>query len=160
EEAERRREKEKSRVMRRAIISLSALLLITIGVLVFALWQMHHAREKEREANQAAKAKEIADDALKALKNKQDQALQHSNTAQAYFKQKKFDQAVQEWDESIKLDPDNPQVYSSKGYALMRLGKYPEAIETLKGLTSNQPKYIWGHYNLALAYSKANQPEL
>jgi tetratricopeptide (TPR) repeat protein len=160
EQAERRREKEKTQLMRRAIISLATLLLITIGVLVFALWQMHHAREKETEAIRAEEAKRKADADLAELTNKQFKALQHSNVAQAYLKQKKFDEAVQELDETIKLDPDNPKPYSSKGYALMRLGKYPEAIETLKSLTSKEPKYIWGHYNLALAYAKADQPEL
>ncbi len=41
----------------------------------------------------------------------------------------------------------------------MRLEKYQEAIETLEYLTSKvAPKYIWGHYNLALAYAKADKP--
>jgi len=166
EEAERRREKERSRLMRKAVTALSMLLLITIGVLVFALWQMHRATEKGSEANQAANVASQAAEAerrvaaeLAELRNKQLQAQQHISAGQAYLTKKKFDEAVQEYDEAIKLDPDNPKSYNAKGYALMRLEKYQEAIETLEYLTSKvAPKYIWGHYNLALAYAKADKP--
>jgi hypothetical protein len=61
-EAERLREKERSRVMRRAIAGLSMLLLITIGVLVFALLQRHWAAEAGKRAQKSA-------DDLAAAKN-------------------------------------------------------------------------------------------
>jgi predicted Zn-dependent protease len=70
------------------------------------------------------------------------------------MQKKKFNEAALAYDEAIKLQPTNSTLYSSKGYALIRAKRYLEAIKVLEDLTVKDPTYPWGHYNLALAYSK------
>jgi tetratricopeptide (TPR) repeat protein len=46
----------------------------------------------------------------------------------------------------------NPVVLDLKGYSLLREGKVQEAVAALGRSVEIDPDYIWGHYNLALAY--------
>ena len=43
------------------------------------------------------------------------------------FDQKKYDEAIQAYDEAIRLDPNDAQPWQNKGIALARLNKYDEA---------------------------------
>lgn len=158
QEAERRRERDRSRVMRRALISLSIVFVIIVGLLGFALWQMRRASIAGRKAVEAAEKEKDAADKLAMEKNKQLQALKYSTAAQAHAKKGRHDLAAKQYDEAVKLDSDNPKLHNNKGYALLRAGKTAEAVETFENLTSKvAPEYIWGHYNLALAYWKAGK---
>jgi tetratricopeptide (TPR) repeat protein len=144
EETERRRELERSRLMRRAIIGLSTVLVLMAGVLVFAIIQTRRARKANAEI---------------AEKSKKDESASYMVKGQLALSRKRFDDAIKEYDEAIRLDPKNPAAYSAKGYTQMRLGdktnQYDEAIKTLEYLTSQvDSSYALGHYNLALAYSK------
>jgi tetratricopeptide (TPR) repeat protein len=144
EETERRRELERSRRMRRAIISLSVVLVLMGGLLGFAFWEWHRATKASAESEE---------------KTQKVEALAHINLGHLYLQKKKFDKAIQEYDAAIKLDPKNQTAYSSKGYTQIRAGdkalQYDEAIKTLEYLTTKvDPSYSLGHYNLALAYSK------
>src|SRR5260370_5635291 len=152
EEDERRPEKERGRLMRRALIGMSALLLIVIGVMIFALLQRHwaiEAKQKEEAANK--QAQESAKD-LAIAKNNELQAALDTRSAQIFMQKKKFNEAAAAYDEAIGLDPGNLTLYSSKGYALYRATRYDEAIKVLEDLIATDPGYPWGHYNLALAY--------
>lgn len=53
---------------------------------------------------------------------------------------------------AIELDPMNPVVFDLKGYSLLRKSRVREAMATLKRSVEIDPNYVWGHYNLALAY--------
>ena len=55
------------------------------------------------------------------------------------------------------MDPENPILYDLKGYALYRQKNYDEAVQTLERAIALDSKYIWGHYNLALAYWGADK---
>jgi tetratricopeptide (TPR) repeat protein len=152
EQAERRREKERTRFMRGALFIVSLVLLIVIAVATFAIMQMRRARIAEKKADQArAEAEE---------KRNKIEALAHINKAQVYLQRKKFDDAVTEYELAISLDPTNAQAYTSKGYAQIRAGRYDDAIATLQNVTTKvDSSYALGHYNLALAYWKAQRPD-
>lgn len=165
-EAERRRELEGARRLRKLVTGLSVLTLVMAGVLVFGFYQRHRATKAVEQAIEAAKKEKQQNEkekltaaALEVLKDKQGEAEKHILNARAHLKSKGFVEAVREYDEAIKLDPNNPSAYSAKGYALMRDGKYPEAIETLEALKSKYPDYVWAHYNLALTYHLYEKPE-
>lgn len=160
QETERRRDHERNRLMRRAIVVLSTLLLIVIGVMVLALVQRHRANRADIQKELADRKAEKAKDDLEAEKKKQLEAAVHSRNAQLLAQRRKFDEAAEEYDEAIALDPSNSILYSNKGYALYRAKRYPEAIQVLKDLTVRDPGYAWGHYNLALAYWADHQTEL
>jgi tetratricopeptide (TPR) repeat protein len=156
DQAERRREKELSQTLRRALITLSLLFPIMLSLTGFALWQMQRAQAEKKIANDAKREAEEKKDKI--------ESLSHMNKGQLFLQRKKFDDAVKEYDEAIKLDPLNPAAYASKGYAQIRAGdktgQYDTAINTLEYLISKvDSSYALGHYNLALAYWKAKRPE-
>jgi tetratricopeptide (TPR) repeat protein len=169
-ETERRQERERARRLRRLVIGLAVLSLVMAGLLVYAFRQKSLATDYASKAQRAAEGKawaeeqtNKADAELEALRNRQREAEQHILKGRAYLKSNKdnrFSDAVREYDEAIRLDPNNPSAISTKGYALMRDGKYPEAIGTLEALKSKYPDYIWAPYNLALVYHLAGKTEL
>lgn len=165
-EAERRLELERARRLRRIVGLLSLLTLVMGAVLVFAFYQKSLAKAAvakaiaaaEKEKQLSIKERQAAADLL-ALQNKQHEAEEHLKKAREAIKGNDFARAVSEYDEAIKLDPENPAVYNAKGYYLMQLQKYPEAIETLQTLKAKYPNYIWSHYTLALTYYRNQQPD-
>jgi tetratricopeptide (TPR) repeat protein len=151
EEAERRREREKSRVLRAAIGVLSLVLVVIAGLLALTVWQTRKARRANAQIS--AKNTELNDKNQEIIKkNNELQAEQHLRKGTALARKLRLDEAISEYDQAIALNPAIPEAYSYKGYALIRQKKYSEAISTLEGLTSRNPDYSWGHYNLALAY--------
>lgn len=63
-----------------------------------------------------------------------------------------YSDAIRKFERAVELDPLNPNAYNLKGYAQFRNKDIPQAIETLKRSIEIDQNYIWGHYNLALAY--------
>ena len=152
ERLERRREKERTRFMRAALFLVSLVLVMVIAVATFAILQMRRARIAEKRADQArAEAEE---------KKNKIESIAHLNKAQVYLQRKRFDDAVSEYDEAIRLDPLNPAAQASKGYTQIRAQQYDAAIATLENLTTKvDSSYALGHYNLALAYWKAQRSD-
>lgn len=68
------------------------------------------------------------------------------------YKQGKYDEAIQAFDEAIGLDPNYAKAWSHKGYALSKQGKYDEAIECLDEAIRLDPNdtYPWGVKGLVL----------
>lgn len=54
-------------------------------------------------------------------------------------------------DRALELDPSNPTTWSSKGYALLKLGRLEDAIDTLKTAVSLDPQLANGWINLGEA---------
>ena len=71
---------------------------------------------------------------------------------------KDYESAVKFYDKAIDQDPLNPILFDLRGYALLRGDRVNEAIASLEKSVSLSPDYVWGHYNLALAYGKLNDP--
>jgi tetratricopeptide (TPR) repeat protein len=75
------------------------------------------------------------------------------------FFSRNFEGALPYYDRAIAVDPTNPVWFDLKGYALLRAGRTDEAVQALQRAVTLDPQYIWGHYNLALAYWAAgNKP--
>jgi len=60
-------------------------------------------------------------------KKETDTAEDWLNKGNALYNQGKYEDAIQTYDRAIELDPLNPEVWQSKGYALNKLGKNKEA---------------------------------
>jgi tetratricopeptide (TPR) repeat protein len=144
EEAEQRREKERHRLMGRAIIVMSVLMVLMLLALVHAYRQ---SRRAEREANRANQEKLKAEN----LYNSKEALRAGTNFA----RQKRYAEAIQEYNKVIQLDPDNATAYSNKGYAYIRNNQPKEAVKVLEDLTRRDPSFVLGHYNLALAYKNS-----
>jgi tetratricopeptide (TPR) repeat protein len=46
------------------------------------------------------------------------------------FENNKFEEAIQAYDEAIKIDPALAEAWTNKGNALIVLGKYEDALKT------------------------------
>jgi tetratricopeptide (TPR) repeat protein len=173
-EAQRQLELDRAARLRKVVMGLSIMLLVTIGLVVWAFSERSKAiaaKTEETKAREALKA--ITDrEREEATKEKEEAAKRETNVreagvrlryALAFREKKEWAKAIEEYDRAIALDPKSPVAYSSKGYAQFRAGeeaggRYEEAIKTLEYLTSRvDSHYPFGHYNLALAYWKSGQ---
>ena len=91
---------------------------------------------------------------LRALSPEQRQALAHTEKGLDYFAQHKFEQAIREYNEAIKLDPKLAAAHNNLGSAYFALTRYTEAAASFQQATELDPKYGQAHLNLALAYLK------
>ncbi len=67
--------------------------------------------------------------------------------------QGKYDEAIQAFDEAIRLDPEDALAWNNKGVALAMQGKYDEAIQAYDETIRLYPEYadVWYYKGLALA---------
>ena len=59
----------------------------------------------------------------------QQTAKDWNNKGIAFGQQGKYDEAIQAYDEAIRLDPNDANAWHNKGFALNNQGKYDEAIK-------------------------------
>jgi tetratricopeptide (TPR) repeat protein len=76
------------------------------------------------------------------------EAVSHQKTTAEWFdegltlyNQGKYDEAIQAFDEVIRLDPKRPTPWNNKGNALYKQGKYTEAIQAYDVAISLDPEY-------------------
>ncbi len=60
--------------------------------------------------------------------------------ANSYYSQRKWDKAINAFEEAIKLDPKNAVYWQSKGTALYNQGKYDEAVKAFEEAIKLDPK--------------------
>jgi len=72
---------------------------------------------------------------------------------------KEFEDAIRQYDLSLTYLPKNPLTLDLKGYAQFRLGRYDEAIETLKLARDIDPNRPFIHLNLLKASCKLNDTD-
>src|SRR5579883_592137 len=58
-----------------------------------------------------------------------------------FILKEKYNEAIECFNETIKLNPNNESYWNNKGLSLNSLGKYNEAIECCNEATKLNPKY-------------------
>jgi tetratricopeptide (TPR) repeat protein len=91
---------------------------------------------------------------VRAVSPEEQQALAHTSKGLDYFSRSKFEQAVKEYDEAIRLYPTLAAAHNDRGSALFALGRFQEAAACFSRAVEIDPKYAQAHFNLALAYIK------
>lgn len=76
----------------------------------------------------------------------------HIDNAKAFYLQRKYDQAIDEYQQALKIDVDNWEAYGLMGYSYLRDHQIEKAVVQLEESVNTNPCYAIGHYNLALAY--------
>ncbi len=56
-------------------------------------------------------------------------AVTHNNRGNAYLNKRDFDRAIQDYNESLRLDPDSALAYNNRGSAYQHRGDYERAIQ-------------------------------
>ncbi|HZT57136.1 MAG TPA: tetratricopeptide repeat protein, partial [Pyrinomonadaceae bacterium] len=81
-------------------------------------------------------------------------ALAHNERGLDFFAKGKFEQAVKEYDEAIRINPALAAAYNNRGSALFALGRFEEAAAGFRQAAQVSPKYGQARFNLALALIK------
>ena len=91
----------------------------------------------------------------------------HSNTLYKDTRCKKcgyewneLDRNIQDYDEAIRLDPQDAIVYNNRGYAYGKLGQYERAIQDYDEAIRLNPQDAIAYYNRGLAYETLGQLKL
>ncbi|MBK8954267.1 MAG: tetratricopeptide repeat protein [Saprospiraceae bacterium] len=71
----------------------------------------------------------------------------------------KIERALDYYDNAIRLDSTDPEVYHSKAYAVHRFGNRNKAIALFRQLAARFPSYEAGIYNLGVLYMEADSIE-
>ena len=84
-------------------------------------------------------------------------AVAHNNRGNAYTTKGDYDRAIQDFDESIKLNPTHAKPFNNRGVAYVRKGEYDLAIKSLDEAIKLNPSYGGAFANRAGIYLKKNE---
>lgn len=87
-------------------------------------------------------------------KSKAAQAQEHQTLGLKYYREKKYDDAVKEFEQAVKLDPKNATIVNNLGFTLYRFEKYDESVVWLRKAIEIDPQRAVAYANLADAYMK------
>src|SRR6478752_21635 len=86
-------------------------------------------------------------------------AIAYNNRGNAYAEKGDYDRAVQDFDQSIKLNPTNPKPFNNIGVAYLKKGEYDLAIKNHDEAIRLNPNYVKAFVNRAETYQNKNQYE-
>ena len=84
-------------------------------------------------------------------------AIAYNNRGNAYTAKTDYDRAIQDFDQSIKLNPTYIKALNNRGVAYLRKGEYGRAIEAFNEAITLNPNYGEAFANRAGAHLKKNE---
>jgi tetratricopeptide (TPR) repeat protein len=84
-----------------------------------------------------------------------EQSREHIRSGIQAYADRHYDVAVEEFKQSIELDPSNPVAYSNLGIAYYNSDMMNEAFESQRKALEIDPNYPGAYYGLALIYKKS-----
>jgi len=89
-----------------------------------------------------------------ALKVTQDNYIAHNNLGAAYGSLGRYQEAIDAYNQTIRINPAYADAYYNLGVAYVTVGRYQEAIEASKQAIRIKPDYAEAYNNLGVAYSE------
>lgn len=83
-------------------------------------------------------------------------ANKHYEIAELYFSYQRYEEAIAEYQKSIRLNPEDLKVQLRLAKVLSKKGYITKAIEELKRLKYEHPEYLDGRVALGLLYYSSN----
>ncbi|MFZ3060251.1 MAG: tetratricopeptide repeat protein [Candidatus Methanoperedens sp.] len=83
----------------------------------------------------------------------------HNNLGLAYDRIGKYEEAIKELNEALRLNPDYIEVHNNLGVTYDRMGKPEEAVNELKEALKLNPDYTEAHCNLGNIYACSGRYE-
>jgi tetratricopeptide (TPR) repeat protein len=84
-------------------------------------------------------------------------AVAYNNRGNAYAAKRDYDRAIQDFDQSIKLNPTYTKPLNNRGVAYLKKGEYDLAIKAFDQAIRLNPNYGEAFANRAGAYLKKNE---
>jgi len=84
-------------------------------------------------------------------------AVAHNNRGNAYVKLGQYDRALQDFDQSIKINPGYVKAFNNRGVAYQKKGDIARAIKDFDSAIKLDAKYAGAFVNRANAYSKTGE---
>jgi tetratricopeptide (TPR) repeat protein len=75
------------------------------------------------------------------------------NRGRGYAGKREYDRAIQDYDQAIRLDPDNAPAFSGRGNAYIGKRDYDRAIQDLDQAIAFDPNYTFAFVNRGRAYA-------
>jgi tetratricopeptide (TPR) repeat protein len=97
--------------------------------------------------------------ARQSVKGDPSNASLHVRLANLLLRTRAFDEAMQSFDEALKLNPRSHEAKTGRGAVLARQGKLLEAEGVLKEALLLNPNPVRAHYELGLVYKKLGDPD-
>ena len=91
--------------------------------------------------------------------NPETQAAMSAALGGDFMRQNKFDEAIQQYREAVRLEPDYSVLHNNLGVALDKQGQSEEAIRQYREAVRLQPDYALARNNLGAALNKQGQSE-
>ena len=110
--------------------------------------------EEERRKLEGTTGDSVPQAAKSVPKSKAAQAQEHHNLGLKYYREKKYDEAVKELEQAVKLDPKNATMSNNLGFTLFKFEKYDESVTWLRKAIEIDPQRAVAYANLADAYAK------
>ena len=86
-------------------------------------------------------------------------AEQHLEVGLELHQQGRFEEAIQDYNEAILLDPQRVEAFNNRGRAYLNIDQAGKAIEDVDQVLRLDPQLAEAYYNRGLAYSKLGQAE-
>jgi protein O-mannosyl-transferase len=79
------------------------------------------------------------------------------NAGVAYGRQARFQEAIDHYEQALRLKPDFPEAHNNLGSILFQMGNVTEAMTHYKEAVRLKPDYAGAHYNLGVALEQAGR---
>jgi tetratricopeptide (TPR) repeat protein len=91
---------------------------------------------------------------VRAVSPEEQKALARNERGLGYFSKNKFEQAIKEYEEALRLYPSLAAAHNNMGSAYFALARYEDAARCFAEAARVEPAYAQAHFNLALAFIK------
>ena len=81
-------------------------------------------------------------------------AKAHNNRGNHYTRNGEYDRAIQDYDQSIKINPNYPKAFNNRGVAYQKKGEYERATKDFDEAIKLKPDYSIAFVNRAETYQK------
>ena len=92
------------------------------------------------------------------LAKRPDNARAHSNIGRFLYVHDRFDEAIERYNESLRLDPNMWITHFNLGLALLHSGKPAEAVSSFETAVRIGPQHFKVHLSLGIALTKSGRP--